>query len=381
MKKRLILASVLALMLLLGGVGPSQAQGPVDPEGNAVFTVQSAGGDVLGNLSTGFTYQGQLKKNGTPVNGTCDFQFSLYDRSSTTTPVQLGTTETQTGVAVNNGLFTVILNFSNQFGADAFNGQGRALGIQVRCPAGSGSYTNLTSISRQPLWAAPFAQTLRPGSKIVGSIATGGEMLRIDNTGTGGGLTIISHAGTALWANAGAGIGADVRSTSGTALSVGGTGRIYSTADSKLYLSPHTLVVRNSPNVEVTALDGGGVKIVLPASTTSYVSIPMSTFGTLFGSQVYVKSLRICYKTAGTTIDALTISKNTGTEGGAAYYIFNDTDRSSGTYLCETFIADTPRLPVDNSSWVQLNLRTLSGGPREVYIYTVEVTLTEHSTN
>ncbi len=381
MKKRLILATVLVSLILFGGVGYGQAQGPVDPEDNAVFTVQPTGGDVSGNLSAAFTYQGQLKKDSAPVNGTCDFQFSLYDRSSTTTPVQLGTTETQSNVAVNNGLFTVVLNFSGQFGADAFNGQGRALGIKVRCPAGSGSYVDLTASSRQPLWAAPFASTLRPGSKIYGSLATGNDIVTIANTGTGRGLLVTSTSDTALWAyNSGSGIGADVRSASGTALSVGGTGKIYSVADSVLYLSPHTMVSRNSPNVEISALIGGGAHIVLPASTTSYVSIPMSAFGTLFGSQLYVKSLELCYKTTGTTIDAVAVVKNSGTESGETYYILNATDRSSGTRVCEPFDATT-RSVVDNSSWVQLNLRTASGGPREVWVYTVEVTLTEKSSD
>jgi hypothetical protein len=31
---------------------------------------------------TGFTYQGELLKGGTPANATCNFAFSLYDAES-----------------------------------------------------------------------------------------------------------------------------------------------------------------------------------------------------------------------------------------------------------------------------------------------------------
>ncbi len=32
--------------------------------------------------SSPFTYQGQVLQNGEPVNGTCDFQFSLWDAAN-----------------------------------------------------------------------------------------------------------------------------------------------------------------------------------------------------------------------------------------------------------------------------------------------------------
>jgi len=98
-------------------------------------------------LGTAFTYQGQLKKAGSPIGGTCDFQFSLYDAASGGSPIGVQTT---TGITVTNGLFTVQLDF----GANAFQGDARWLQIGVKC-AGDASYVTLSP--RQPLTPAPYA--------------------------------------------------------------------------------------------------------------------------------------------------------------------------------------------------------------------------------
>jgi hypothetical protein len=164
MKGRRILISVLVLLLTLA-VGLSQADTPPPalplaggglggsgPLGTAASALRQGSGQAP--LSTSFTYQGQLRQGGNPVNGTCDFQFSLWDAASG--GAQIGTTQTATNVTVSNGLFTVQLDF----GSAAFTGDARWLEIAVRCPAGSGSYTTLTP--RQALTPAPYALAL-PG--------------------------------------------------------------------------------------------------------------------------------------------------------------------------------------------------------------------------
>ena len=83
-------------------------------------------------LSTAFTYQGQLKVNGVPAQGTYAFTFTLWDTAQNGS--QLGTGDVQNAVAVTNGMFTVTLNKSSQFGADAFTGAARWLEIQVCKP-------------------------------------------------------------------------------------------------------------------------------------------------------------------------------------------------------------------------------------------------------
>jgi len=141
-------AALVALVVLLWATGGIAAGPP--PEGPGPI----GGVTVQALLGTAFTYQGQLKEDGSPVNDTCDFQFSLWDAASG--GAQIGTTQTATGVTVSNGLCTVQLDF----GSMAFTGDARWLEVGVRCPAGSGSYTTLSP--RQALTPAPYALAL-PG--------------------------------------------------------------------------------------------------------------------------------------------------------------------------------------------------------------------------
>lgn len=134
-------AVVVALALSVGAV---TAQKP-DPAGGGEEPHAALGG--------GFTFQGRLKSSGSPVNGACDFTFKLYGESGG--GLQIGDTETELGVAVADGLFTVTLNEAGSFGDDAFQGWGRWLETAVRCPAGTGSYTTLTP--RQELAATPYS--------------------------------------------------------------------------------------------------------------------------------------------------------------------------------------------------------------------------------
>ena len=102
-------------------------------------------------LGTAFTYQGQLKLNGQPLDGTADFSFGVWDAASGGNRLAL---VTSTGVSVVNGLFSVDIDF----GSAAFNGDARWLEIAVRSPAGIGSYVNLPP--RQKLAPVPYALAL-----------------------------------------------------------------------------------------------------------------------------------------------------------------------------------------------------------------------------
>ncbi len=99
-------------------------------------------------LTTAFTYQGQLKQNGIPVNGTVNMVISLWDAATDGNPI--GPIVDPAPVQVTNGVFTVQLDYGN-----VFNGDARWLQIAVNNPAGGGGFSTLAP--RQPLTAAPHA--------------------------------------------------------------------------------------------------------------------------------------------------------------------------------------------------------------------------------
>lgn len=100
-----------------------------------------------------FTYQGQLKLAGSPVNGIADFEFTLWDDPSA--GAAIGSPIAVNDVTVVDGQFTVVLAFD----VTAFNGDARWLEIAVRSPAGAGDFSTLSR--RQPITAAPYSSQTR----------------------------------------------------------------------------------------------------------------------------------------------------------------------------------------------------------------------------
>lgn len=96
-------------------------------------------------LGSAFTYQGQLKSAGVPVNGSVDLVFTLWDDPFDASPFhQIGFESLWPGTAVSGGVFTVTLDF----GYGAFDGNARWLQIEVN---------GATLTPRQLLTATPFA--------------------------------------------------------------------------------------------------------------------------------------------------------------------------------------------------------------------------------
>ena len=128
MKSQRILISLFVplVLLLVAVVGLTYAQEADPPETRAPQVA----------IDTGFTYQGQLKVDGEPVNDECWFAFRLYDALDATTPVADPIVPT-TPISVTEGLFTVNLDF----GSGAFAGDARWLGIEVKCGSES-DYTH-----------------------------------------------------------------------------------------------------------------------------------------------------------------------------------------------------------------------------------------------
>ncbi|MBM4112185.1 MAG: hypothetical protein FJ253_02250 [Phycisphaerae bacterium] len=97
-----------------------------------------------------FTYQGQLRDAGGPIDGTASLRFRLFNAAIG--GAQQGPTITECGVTLVDGLFTVDLDF----GPLVFDGSERFLEIGVQSPAGDcATFTPLTP--RQELRPAPYA--------------------------------------------------------------------------------------------------------------------------------------------------------------------------------------------------------------------------------
>ena len=69
--------------------------GPVSSEQLALASGPEAA------VGTGFSYQGRIEDGGSPVNGNCDFQFTLWEAGSGGT--QVGNVDAQTNVHVSEG--------------------------------------------------------------------------------------------------------------------------------------------------------------------------------------------------------------------------------------------------------------------------------------
>src|SRR5688572_25535558 len=169
---------------------PNQAQG--DKEGAQSQTSPNEP-DMFVNSS--FNFQGHLKDGGNPANGQYDFQFRLFDASAG--GYQFGSAITMLNQSVGGGLFGV----QPDFGAIAYQGQGRWLEIAVRA-AGGGSYTTLSP--RQAISTVPYAASLMPGAVVTG---TSGLLMSAISNGSATGLYGQSNSGQGVYGTSASGSG------------------------------------------------------------------------------------------------------------------------------------------------------------------------------
>ena len=184
------LCTALALVLVVDGIFlmthgvQAQEQDPRQPAPGAAagpWSPQAA-------VGTAFTYQGRLTDGGNPANGAYDLEFKLYNAAGGGT--QVGSTVTLADVTVSDGLFTVSLDF----GA-VFDGTDLWLQIGVRPGDSGGTYTSLSP--RQPLTAAPYAHSLRPGADVVGSLSGQGTLTAQNSASGSGSSALYGHASAA----------------------------------------------------------------------------------------------------------------------------------------------------------------------------------------
>ncbi len=111
---------------------------------------------ALAQSATTFTYQGELLSAGIPATGSYDLRFRLFNSAAGTT--QLGSTLCVDDITVDNGKFTVSLDFGSQF-----TQPGRFLEVAVRAaspdtcavPTGFSALVPLQPVTSAP--AATFA--------------------------------------------------------------------------------------------------------------------------------------------------------------------------------------------------------------------------------
>lgn len=144
-------------------------------------------------VGSGFTYQGRLTDDGgNPVNDTCSLDFTLWDAESGGTLIGH---QIVTGIEVNDGYLAVLLNNGGEFGENAFRGKARWLKIAVKCSSDAG--WNILP-GRQPLSAAPYALSLRPGAMISGTVVGKSILTVVNGDGGGGGLVSYSSDATGV---------------------------------------------------------------------------------------------------------------------------------------------------------------------------------------
>ena len=223
----------------------------------AALTVASAAFAVP--IGTSFTYQGKLQKDAAAYTGTADMLFRLYDDPAAGNVV--GGDVTLVGVTVNDGLFTVDLDFG-----DVFDGSALWLEVQVLTP-GEADYTTLAP--RQALAAAPYA--LRAlAAPAGGGGGGGGDWVNTngDLTYSGGGIGVLN--GSSPFAS-GRGVFIEGGSPLGIVFAYD-------------YTAGHTLpLILNSPggNVGVGTTTPGARLDVL---TSSGMGMHATTRGSLFSS-------------------------------------------------------------------------------------------------
>jgi hypothetical protein len=114
-------------------------------------------------IGTAFTYQGRLIDNNQPADGLYDFQFRMFDDE--TVGNQLGLDFNKPDTQVNDGYFTVELDFGNVF-------DGNAIWLEIGVRPGEQNDPNAytTLIPRQKITPTPYAIYARNGSGAGGSL-------------------------------------------------------------------------------------------------------------------------------------------------------------------------------------------------------------------
>ncbi len=107
-------------------------------------------------VGSGFTYQGQLKQDGLPMNALVDVEFSLH--ADAVADSQIGADYRIDAIGVVNGLLDVPVDF----GVDSFDGSARWVEVRVRTPHDPTDVASFITLDpRQPVTVTPYALQTR----------------------------------------------------------------------------------------------------------------------------------------------------------------------------------------------------------------------------
>ena len=160
---------------------------------------------------------------------------------------------------------------------------------------------------------------------------------------------------------------------------LGGSGRLESTADIAVAVSPLKMIPQWDSVGDLEFLSDGVYMEVRPSTSgLQYVHIPVDLPSALFGTTTKLKSARICYRCdqAGSFVSTTILSQ--GTDSGTVSQSINDTtDRASTSWDCYT-VTDSAPDAIQGSVYIQLTLSFAgTGSTHDIRIGNIALGLTE----
>ncbi len=232
---------------------------------------------------------------------------------------------------------------------------------------------------RQPIYAVPYARSLRPGAIISSSSGYGLEVLSSAGTGETGSALYVGNtstgSGIAIWAQA-HGTGTTLVSVNDGSgplfkgfghgggedeIRINNDGSIESKADSYIFVPGNMLRQYISDNsVYPVALESwyNGDMEVIPKSTgTKIVDLPVPIPGVLYGQNVKIKSIRIYYRCSNSDsyIDGTRVYVRTG--WNQANKIIDSTTNHTGTASGSYYTLTPSSNNVLNAGYGIVNIR------------------------
>jgi hypothetical protein len=349
MKRYMVPALCAAALILLLVVSAGYADdGTGGSGGESEPPVEAEAPALMSDVQNYIPVQGKLTDaGGAPLNGDFTIAFRLYDVISGGTALCLDTNT----VHVVNGLFNSEIWGNCQ---DKILGQQLYLGIEVN--------SNGEMEPRQPLYAVPYAWSLRPNAVIIGAVPSG-PILHIENSNpTGRGLRSYATSETGVNYgvvgaarspdgiggyfynnNASGGTALKVESSNGVAIQAAGSGIIQSSALSYVWISGNGLRPYRQADTTIIDLDTiGGAKVYRGATPgTKNVMLPITIPGPLYGQNVTVTGLDV-YFLGDTEFDGITatlLRRQTGMCSNSTCYatILSDT----AFYGCDDAVTPT----------------------------------------